>query len=186
MKAALIAVSVLAGLLGLALVTLVLGGSSATIGDQPELENKGDAPPAQENGPTRRVATEIKGGGRWKDVDLEISLLEARRADPPRGDTIGIEEREHRWIAAEFEVRNRAAVAIDASPSLVAIDSEGQAHEAGGIDAIGEPSLRQLSVPAGASRKGELSVQVPDDARIERLEVRLIGEPVGWDLERSL
>ena len=41
-------------------------------------------------------------------------------------------------------------------------------------------------MPAGASRKGELSVQVPHDARIERLEVRLIGVPVGWDLDRAL
>ena len=186
MKVALIAVTALAGLLGLALVTVVLGGGSATIGDQPELETQSDAPPGQENGPTRRVTTEINDRGGSKDVDLEITLLKAREADPPRGDTIGIEERGHRWIAAEFEVRNRADGATDASPSLIAIDSEGQAHDAGGIDAIGEPSLRQLSMPAGASRKGELSVQVPADARIERLEVRLIGEPVGWDLDRAL
>lgn len=186
MRAALIAVSAVAGLFGFALVTLVLGGSSVTLGDKPELENVGDAPPAQEDGPTRRVTTEIHDGGGWKDVDLEITLLEARKADPPRDETIGIEERRHRWIAAEFEVRNRADDATDASPSLIAIDSEGQAHEAGGIDAIGEPSLRQLSMPAGASRKGELSVQVPDEARIERLEVRLIGVPVGWGLDRAL
>ncbi len=186
MKVALIVVSALAGLLGLALVNLVLGGSSATIGDQAELEHEGDTPPGQENDPTRRVTTEIYDGGRWKDIDLEITLLEAREVDPPRGDTIGIEEREHRRIVAEFELRNRADDATDDSPSLVAIDSEGQAHKAGGSAALGEPSLARLSVPAGASRKGEVSVQVPDDARIERLEVRLLGVPVAWDLDRAL
>ena len=91
MKVALIAVSALAGLLGLALVTVVLGGSSSTIGDEVELEHEGDTQPGQDNDPTRRVTTEIYDGGRWKDVDLEITLLEAREVDPPRGDTIGIE-----------------------------------------------------------------------------------------------
>ncbi len=185
MKAALIAVSVLAGVLALALVALVLSSSTVMVDGLPKLENEGEAPPPQEDGPTRRVTTEINDGGGWQDVDLEITLVEARTANPPREKTLGIEERGKRWIAAEFEVRNRADDNTDDSPTLAAIDSDGHMHEAGGFEVV-EPSLEQLSVPAGGRRKGFLSTQVPDDARIERLEVRLIGEPVGWDLDRSL
>ena len=166
-KVALIAVSVLAGLLALALVAVVLTSNTVTVGGFPEFANEGDAPPPREDGPTRRVTTEINDGSGWKDVDLEITLLEARTAK------------------AEFEVRNRADDGVADSPRLVAIDTQGQSHDEGLIPVV-EPALDQLNVPPGRTRKGYLSVQVPDDARIERLEVSVIGEPIGWDLDRKL
>ena len=38
----------------------------------------------------------------------------------------------------------------------------------------------------GHSPIADLFRASPDDPRIERLQVRLIGEPLGWDLERPL
>jgi len=185
MKAALIAVSALAAVLAVALVVVVLGGTSVTVGGLPGAANDRDAPPPREDGPTRRVTSEINDGSGWEDVDLEITLIEARTANPSREDTLGEDDRGKRWIAAEFEVRNRADDNASDSPQLVAVDADGQSHD-GGLVPVVEPALDQLNVPAGGRRKGYLSVQVPDDAKIERLEVSLIGEALGWDLDRTL
>jgi len=185
-KVALIAVSVLAGLLALALVAVVLTSNTVTVGGFPELGNEGEASPPEEDGPTRRVRTETNDGSGWKDVDLEIELLEARTANPPRDQTLGIEEPGKRWIAAEFEVRNRADDNSDNNgpTTLTAIDTEGRSHSAGGLPVV-EPEL-PANVPARRSRTGYLSVQVPNDARIERLEADVVGEAIGWDLDQAL
>ncbi len=185
MKAALIAVSALACVLAIALVAVVLGGSTVTVGGLPELENEGDAPAAEEDGPTRRIETEVNDGSGWEDVDLEIELIEARVVEPPREDTVGVEEPGQRWIAAQFEVRNRSSDATDDSPTLYVVDSDGQRHGPA-ISSVVDPRLDQLSIPPGGRRKGYLTVQAPDGARVERLEVQLIGETFGWDLDKRL
>jgi hypothetical protein len=152
-KVALIAVSVLAGVLALALVAVVL-----TVGGFPELANEGDAPPPQEDGPMRRVTTEINDGSGWKDVDLEITLLEARTAK------------------AEFEVRNRADDGVADSPRLVAIDTQGQSHDEG---------LSSTCLPAERGRATSQS-RCPTTPGSNALRSRIIGEPIGWDLDREL
>jgi hypothetical protein len=186
MKVALILISALAGVLALGLVAVVLTSETVTVGGFPELANEGEALPPEEDGPIRRVRTETNDGSGWKDVDLEIELLEARTANPPRDQTLGIEEPGKRWIAAEFEVRNRADDNSDNNgpTTLTAIDTEGRSHSAGGLPVV-EPEL-PANVPARRSRTGYLSVQVPNDARIERLEADVVGEAIGWDLDQAL
>jgi hypothetical protein len=157
-KVALIAVSVLAGLLALALVAVVLTSNTVTVGGFPEFANEGDAPPPREDGPTRRVTTEINDGSGWKDVDLEITLLEARTAK------------------AEFEVRNRADDGVADSPRLVAIDTQGQSHDEG---------LSSTCLPAERGRATSQS-RCPTTPGSNALRSRIIGEPIGWDLDREL
>jgi hypothetical protein len=76
--------------------------------------------------------------------------------------------------ASGAEVRAAIAALERVAPLL-----EREGRTPGNVTGV-KVALIAVSVLAG------LSVQVPNDARIERLEADVVGEAIGWDLDQAL
>jgi len=184
----------LAGLLALGFLGVVGLGGVASVerssGEEPDRlareRERGATAAAQEGkGPPQRATGRYDRGQGWEKLDLEIGLADARvvgqtravvpgRAPPPR------------TIAAEFRVRNRSRSASDERPHLVALDEKGQVHHGPEGAPATEPTVGELRIPPGGRQHGYLSVRAPDGATIERLELKIAGQSLEWDLERAL
>ena len=137
--------------------------------------------------PPRTVTGKYDRGLGWEELHLEIDLVGARTVSP-RQDLVQGPVRRGRWIAARFRARNRGSDASDRYPHLVAVDENGRPYHSGSPERALrlEPSFENLRVPPQGRRDGYLSVQVPERVPIDRLELKLFGQSLGWDLDHSL
>jgi hypothetical protein len=185
----------LAGLLALGLLTaLCLGGLAFAEGSSKqerarqlasEREAVGPGGGQEGKGPPQRVTGRYDRGQGWEKLDLDVILVDARLVDES-GNVVPGRSRPGRSIAAEFRIRNRSSSPADERPHLVAVDENGRLHHGPEGAPVTEPSVRELRIAAKGTARGHLSVVAPDGARIERIELKIAGQSLGWELERAL
>jgi hypothetical protein len=187
----------LAGLLALGLLTalclagLALGEGSPEREREPEREPSGERRAAgadagrEGRGSPQRATGRYDRGQGWERLDLDVTLVDARVVDGT-GDALPGHSRPGRSIAAEFRIRNRSSSPTDERPHLVAVDRNGRQHHGPEEAPVTEPSVRELQIDSKGTKRGYLSVLAPDGATVERIELKIAGQSLGWDLERAL
>jgi hypothetical protein len=171
----------LLGGLCLAAATFLVGPSESRSRESPQVAERDDG-----LGATRTVTGKYDRGFGWEEARIDFKLVGARAKEEPDESAQTHSTGTGRLITARFRVRNRSPRSTEEYPEFVAVDNSGRQFHPGPERPSLDPSLARLRVPSRGRAEGYLSVEVPDERRIERLALRLFGESLEWQLDRPL